>query len=439
MTLSPRSGVILILPALLACLLAALRLAHAGTEGERIVDLHRQAMAAYERKDYPAFYAKASSLAKLLPEDAETAFLLARAASLTGRSGEAERLLGRLVSLNAYFDAPGSPDLAAIRESESFRSTVAALERLRKTPVGTETIAFRLPEKDFLPEAIAWDPGTKGFLVSSVRHRKVVRVGPDGTARDLVPEGAGGMWSAEGIAVDPRRRVLYVCSSAFPQTLGVRPEDRGRASLLAFHADSGKLLGRWPLAGGEKGHSCDSVGVSSRGDVYVTDGVTGEVRRLRRGGKRLETLLPAGVLISAQSPVLGPREKELFIPDYARGIFRVDLATRGARLLSPPKDVDLSGIDGLAFYRGSLIAIQNGLQPNRVLRLRLSPGLDRIERVETLARALPVFDEPTLATVVDGTLYYVANSQWDKFDDDGRLPKPEELNGPVILKVPLGP
>ena len=99
--------------------------------------------------------------------------------------------------------------------------------------------------------------------------------------------------------------------------------------------------------------------------------------------------------------------------------------------------MDLNGIDGLVFHQGSLIGIQNGLEPGRVLRLRLSPGLDRIETVETLARGLPVFADPTLATVVDGSLYYVANSHWDKFDDDGRLKDPGSLSEPVVLRIPL--
>jgi sugar lactone lactonase YvrE len=409
----------------------------AGTAGEQIRLLYQEAQKAHEKKDYPVYYAKISRLAQLLPDDAETAFRQAAASALTGRTADAGRLLRRLTTFQACFDLAGNPDFAAVRGSAAFRSTVAAMEALKKTPVGTATVAFRLPERDFVPEAVAWDAGTKSFLVSSVQRRKVVRVGKDGIARELVPEGRDGLGSALGIEVDAPRRILYVCSTTLKQSRGARKEELDRAALLAFHADSGKLLGRWPLGGGRPGHSCDSLAVSSRGEVYVSDGMTGEVSRLRRGDKTLETFLPAGVLLSAQSPAFAPGEKVLFIPDYARGIFRVDLATRKAVLLPAPKDVDLSGVDGLVFHRGSLIAVQNGLEPARVLRLRLSSGLDHIEKVETLARALPAFDDPTLATVVDDTLYYVANSHWNKFDDDGRLHSPEKLAGPVVLKMPL--
>src|SRR5205085_316577 len=107
--------------------------------------------------------------------------------------------------------------------------------------------------------------------------------------------------------------------------------------------------------------------------------------------------------------------------------------------LPKPDDVDLNGLDGMAYYGGTLLAVQNGLDPTRVLRLRLSPAQDRIEKVETLARGLAVHDDPTLATVVDGTLYYVANSHWNKFGEDGQLKDIENLSGPVVLRVGLGP
>ena len=418
--------------------------AAAAEDYSQIRVLDQQATAAYKQKDYKTYYARVTRLGELFPNDSEMIFRRAGASALTGRTADAERLLRSLALRQAWFDVAGSPDFAALRTSEAYRSTVAALAALKKHPVGTQTVAFRLAQKDFIPEAIAWDAGSGTFLLSSVYHRKIVRVEKDGAARDLVPEGSHGLGSARGIGVDAPRRILYVCSSTLKQSRGARKEELERAALYAFHADSGKFLGRWPLGGGKTGHTCDSVGVSAAGEVYVSDGVTGEISRLRRlssGGAALEGVIPPGRLVSAQSLAFLPGERELLVADYGRGVFRVSPAARTATLLPSPPGFDLDGIDGMVLHsdRGgdSLIAVQNGLDPARVLRLRLSPGRDRIEKVETLARALPLYDDPTLATVVDGTLYYVANSQWGKFDDDGRLPASARLTGPVILKIPL--
>ena len=52
-----------------------------------------------------------------------------------------------------------------------------------------------------------------------------------------------------------------------------------------------------------------------------------------------------------------------------------------------------------------------------------------------LARNLPDFDEPTLGTIVGDEFLFVANSHWGRFDRDGNLP--EDLSGPVVLKIQL--
>ena len=79
------------------------------------------------------------------------------------------------------------------------------------------------------------------------------------------------------------------------------------------------------------------------------------------------------------------------------------------------------GIDGLYFHRGGLIGIQNGVTPHRVARFTLGPSGDRVIRAEVLERAHPRYDEPTLGVLVDGELYYIANAQWERFGEDGRI------------------
>src|ERR1700733_7341761 len=112
--------------------------------GAQIHALYQQATAAYKAKDYKTYYARVTRLGELFPNDSEVLYRRAAASALTGRTADAERLL-------------------------------RALAAPRKQPVGTQTVAFRLAQNDFIPEAIAWDAGTGTFLLSSVYHRKVVR------------------------------------------------------------------------------------------------------------------------------------------------------------------------------------------------------------------------------------------------------------------------
>jgi len=100
-------------------------------------------------------------------------------------------------------------------------------------------------------------------------------------------------------------------------------------------------------------------------------------------------------------------------------------------------DTALLGIDGLYRYKNSLLAIQNGTNPARVVRLILDKAGRRIVSWETLEANNDKFDEPTLGVLVKNNLYYVANSQWGSVNQRGELAPDDKLREPVILKVRL--
>jgi hypothetical protein len=57
--------------------------------------------------------------------------------------------------------------------------------------------------------------------------------------------------------------------------------------------------------------------------------------------------------------------------------------------------------------------------------------------VETLEQNHPRYREPTLGTLVGARFFYVANSQWGSFDENGVLAPLDRLQAPVILDVRL--
>jgi sugar lactone lactonase YvrE len=141
--------------------------------------------------------------------------------------------------------------------------------------------------------------------------------------------------------------------------------------------------------------------------------------------------------MSAQGLALTPDERTLYVADYARGILRVDPARRTVSLLETADSVSALGVDGLYFHEGGLVGIQNGVAPHRVVRFTLGPGGDRVSRTQVLERAHPRHHEPTLGVLVDDRLYYIANSQWDRFGEDGGVADPESLEPTVVLRLPL--
>src|SRR5262249_50751236 len=110
---------------------------------------------------------------------------------------------------------------------------------------------------------------------------------------------------------------------------------------------------------------------------------------------------------------------------------------RIARLNVPP-NAALNGVDGLVLAGGSLYAVQNGVQPNRVTRVDLSADGTTVTGARILLMNHPAFDEPTLAVAVDGFLYVNAASQGGRFQNEKKPITPDEMRDAVILKVPLG-
>ena len=123
--------------------------------------------------------------------------------------------------------------------------------------------------------------------------------------------------------------------------------------------------------------------------------------------------------------------------DYSTGIFDIDVKTRRVTHFAPIAGATLLGIDGLYFHKGSLIGVQNGVTPQRIVRVSLSKDLSRAERLEVLEANNPVFLEPTLGVMAKGTFYFIANSQWPLVDENGKLAPEDKLRDPVVLKMNL--
>ena len=421
---------------LLACLANGPRGARA--QDERPRDARRYealAVEAYKAKNYAAFLENMRQAAALRPNHPRLMYNLSAAYALNGRRGEALEGLGRLARMGLVFAAERDADFASLKDSREF-AEVLALFRKNGSPVGGASTAFTVREKGLVPESVAYDPVTKAFYVSSVYRRKILRVGPRGEAAEFATE-RDGLWSVMGMKVDSARRLLWVCTAAQPQMAHYDASERGRSGLFKFDLRTGKLAGKYVLPADSKQHWLGDLAVNADGDVYATDSLSPALYLLRRGADRFETVLEGEPFVSPQGLDFAADGRRLYVADYSKGVFVVDPRTKRYAPLAPAPDSTLLGIDGLYFHRGALVAVQNGVNPQRVVRLRLSADASRVERFETVSANDPAFDEPTLGVVVKDQLYFIANSQWGAVDEQGRLAPPEKLKELVVLKLRL--
>jgi uncharacterized protein (TIGR02246 family) len=354
---------------------------------------------------------------------------LAAAQARAGNKAEAVKWLEKAVARELDFDIAENPAFAPFLETPEFKALVERARANLKV-VSRSRAAFKLPEKDLIPEGIAHDPKTGAFFVGSLAKNKIVRVDKAGKASDFTNSGQDGLWAVIGMKVDPATRTLWACSAEAAQQAGA-------SGLFRYDLDTGKLLGKITLPDKPQPHLLNDLAFGAGGEVFVTDSKAGVVHRLRPGKNELEVLVASGTFIYPNGIAASPDGKRLFVADFARHLSIVDVATGQVRPLPHPQTVNVVGIDGLYLHAGSLIAVQNGTGAERILRFQLNTALDAIESAEILESRNPLFEIPTTGVVVGDSFFYIANSQLRSLDDQGKVRADAKLEESVVLEVPL--
>jgi hypothetical protein len=102
-----------------------------------------------------------------------------------------------------------------------------------------------------------------------------------------------------------------------------------------------------------------------------------------------------------------------------------------------PADATIYGIDGLTWADGSLIGVENGIEPARIVRLTLSADGTRNDRVEILEMNHPKFAEPTIGVVAGQDYYFIANSHGGVLRRAKGPIADEPLTEPAVLRIRL--
>lgn len=422
---------------LLAWFLIAVLPAVAPAQSDPVVQSRkhfRAAVEAYEAGNRAAYLEHAREAQALRPEHGGVTWALASALALTGDTAGAFRTLRHFAALGYFGDLAADSDFAGLRGAAAYAELNRRLDRNR-APVVVSRVAFEVPESDLLTEGVACDSANGVFFVGSVRKGKILRVTGDGRT-SVFATVEGGRWAPLGLRVDGRRRTLWVAAAALPQVAAYQAADSGRSAILQYDLRSGRLTGRYEPRDADA-HAIGDLIVNRAGDVFATDSRAPVVYRIAAGTDSLERFIRSPLLLSAQGLALTPDQRSLYVADYSRGILRVNLADRGVTLLQTADSVLALGIDGLYHHRGHLIGIQNGVEPHRVVRLTLAPVGNRILEARVLERAHPRYDEPTLGVLVGEDLFYIANSQWERFGQDGLIADSTALQRPVVLRLPL--
>lgn len=401
----------------------------------RSQQFEKQAREAYEAKDFAAYLVNAGDAVALRPNHPRLLYNLAKASALGGKPQEAVRLLERLAKMGMLTRLETDAELQKLLPPESFQILKILFERNRQ-PVNASSRAFTLPEKDLLTESVAYDSVSRRFFVGSVRQRKILTIAPDGKASDFSSP-QDNLWSVLGMKVDEKRRLLWVCTTAFPQMLGFQKTDEGISGVFKYDLNNRRLLKKYVLSNASGAHGLGDLVIARNGEVFATDSAAPAIYRINPKADEIEPFLIDKSFVSMQGLTFTPDEKHLFVADYSLGIFSVEMATKKITRLAPASEVVALGVDGLYFHQGKLIGVQNGTNPQRVARFSLSKDRSRLTQAETLEANHADFNEPTLGVLVGQDFYFIANSQYEMVNEKGEVTAPEKWREPVVLRLRL--
>jgi len=380
--------------------------------------------------DWRQFYAQAQQLTAFLNGSPDAMLERARADVHLRRTMDAFATLDSVVRMGQ------SPaviktlrDFAPLRRYPQFRFLVSAMNA-NLIPRSNAAEAFSIADAGLLPEDVDYDPAQRRFFLTSIREAKIVSSDMRGRLRDFAQ--APDRWPMLAIKVDSRRRIVWATEAALDGFRFVPKRDRGRSALLAFDLASGKLLRRIEAP---RPSALGDMTLGSDGDVVVSDGLSGAVYRVG-AVHAVMARIGNGDFLSPQTPAYAPDGKDVFVPDYARGIAVLNPTTKRVRWLPMEGKFALEGIDGMYFFRGSLLAVQNGTAPERVMAFRLAPTFDRVLSQRVIESATSRID-PTHGVVVGSDFYYIANSGWNELGDDGVVRKGQRLTSARIMVAHL--
>jgi len=396
---------------------------------DNVPGLLAKANEAYAAKDYETLISALERVNEMRPNNSEYMYRLVIAYALLDEKSKAYALMLGMQQQGLAYDFSQTEDTLNIRNTEVF-DYVNDLMIMAAEPMGESEEVFSIPDSVKMPEAMAWDENRQKFLIGTITEGKVIAVGKDGQVTELLKANAeNGMWAVFDVMTDAARNRLWVSSAAIPAFSGFDQIDSGRAALFEFNLETLELIRRYPVPVDGRPHILGSMVINPEGDIFIVDRNLPILYKKPANEQKIVAVLASREMISMRGIAMQPDGRLLYVADRELGILVVDVEAARAGKLKVPDTLNIGGIDGLYLWNNNLIMIQNGIKPQRVMRLQLDTSGTQVTSVRPLAIAQPDFDFPNFGTLKGEDIYYFANSQ---MINGKETPKPV-----TVLRTPL--
>ncbi|MBI1212432.1 MAG: hypothetical protein GC190_13290 [Alphaproteobacteria bacterium] len=404
---------------------------------DRLRTLQQQGLDAYKAGDFAGCAKAFAETLTMRPHHPRLLYNFAACSAKAGNTKNAVDALNEYAGMGLIAGVEKDEDFASLKGNPGFTSALNKF-RANGTQIGRSTIAARLTEP-MLAEGVAYDAVGRRFFVSSVDERKIAQVDASGRITDFVPPHRDGLLGAFGMSIDAKRDLLWVSMSGVAQARGLTEQEHHSMGVIALSIADGKRVARADIITPDE----NTVGVigdlvaAPDGEVFATDSILPKIYSISGPSTemRLDDWLQSNRFRSLQGVTFSPDGKTLVAADYGMGLHFIDRKTKAIHTIDFAGGTTLLGIDGLTRSGSTLLAVQNGVAPQRVLAISLDASGSNIVAVKVISANDPNIPEPSLGTIKGDEFCVVANAQWSRFNDDGT--RKADLDPPHIACIKL--
>jgi len=402
--------------------------------GAQLSTWYQRAAQAFESGDNEAWVRALEQLHRLRPFNYDFMRQMVMGYAMTGKTSKAFNMMLQMQQQGLAVDWDEVDEVESLRQYPLY-GHLRDLMQTAGEPSGQVSAAFEIDADYPMPEAVAHDPETGRTFVGTVRDGLIlVRNQEDGElTRFADPEDTPGLMAVFDLLVDAARGHLWVATGGTGQFRDARDSNVGRTALIKLDLATGEKLGEYRVLPDGQAHLLGAMALASDGTIYASDSAAPMIYRLQPDDERPQPLVGNPVFTGLRGIALSEDESRLYVADYDLGVFFFELGDQPKGFaLGIPETLNLGGIDGLYHWNDHLVAIQNGITPQRVLRLELDDSGTRVAKIGILAKALPEFDDPTFGTVTGDDLVFLGGSHWQRVGPNGRPVDPPLPDVPVL-------
>jgi hypothetical protein len=404
----------------------------ASAQSDSIYYYYQKATHAQQANDTASFYRLITRAHQLHPYHPTILFQSGVAAAMIGKHEEALGYIGKALQLNANIDLDRA-EFSALISHPAFNDI-----KKRKTelllPIIQSDTAFVIKDRTLHVESISKGTVPNTFYCGSIHKRKIIAVDSKGKSTDFTSSGQDGLTSVFGVKTDKKRSTLWACSSPMKE-MDITDSTAGSA-IFKYDLKNKKLLAKYTPDPKRK-YIFGDLTLDKNGNVFISDSRNNIIFKIDLNTNTLHEFFTSKEFWNIQGITVSDDNKSLFISDYVRGIYKLNLASKELTRLQEDFALSTKSIDGLSFYNNSLIGIQNFIYPMRVTQYFLNTEQNRLAGYKIIDKDHPAFNEPTIGFVDGDDFYYVANSLWSGYDDNRKLKPSDQLQDVVILKTDL--